>query len=370
MMTHVFLLDEDMCWQAVCQRDTAYSGVFVVAVKTTGIYCRPGCPARIPKRENVAFFALPAAAERAGFRACKRCKPRAIAPRDEQVCRVQEICTYIQTHTENALTLEELSEQFHWNASHLQKTFKQVMGITPRQYADACRIERFKAELRDGTSVTDAIYEAGYGGSSRLYERADANLGMMPSVYQKGGAMMTIYYTILECSMGQLLIAATERGICSITMGEMTDELTERLYAEFPNAQIEQDDEMLATAGQQVLAYLKGWQPHFDLPLDIRVTAFQKRVLDELQRIPYGVTRTYGEIAAAIGEPKAARAVGRACATNPVPLIIPCHRVVGSDGSVTGYAFGVERKKQLLNMEQRQMTLETELAAESPVAQP
>ncbi len=358
MTAQTFLPSEEICWQAVSQRDSTYTGVFVIAVKTTKIYCRPGCPARMPKRENITFFALPAAAEQAGFRACKRCHPRDVAPRDEQVCRVQDICTYIQTHIENTLTLEELSEVFHWNASHLQKTFKQVMGITPRQYTDACRMQRFKTELRDGSSVTEAIYQAGYGGSSRLYERADANLGMMPSVYQKGGMAMTIAYTILECSMGQLLIGATERGICSLTMGDTADEVLQNLHREFPNAHIQRDDAALTQGGQQVLAYLNGWQPHFDLPLDMRVTAFQKRVLDELQRIPYGATRTYGEIAAAIGEPKAARAVGRACATNPIPLIIPCHRVVGGDGSITGYAFGVERKKQLLDLEQRPPTLE------------
>lgn len=370
MINPTFLPPEDVCWQAVVQRDSSYNGVFVMGVKTTKIYCRSGCPARLPKRENITFFALPAAAEQAGFRPCKRCHPQGVAPQDEQVCRVQKICTYIQTHLENALTLDELSKIVHWNASHLQKTFKQVMGITPRQYAEACRMQRFKAELRDGTSVTQAIYQAGYGGSSRLYERADANLGMMPSVYQRGGAAMTIRYTIVECNMGQLLIGATERGICSLGMGDTDEEVIKRLHKEFPKARFERDDAALAQGVKQVLAYLQGWQPHFDLPLDIRVTAFQKRVLDELQRIPYGNTRSYGEIAAAIGDPKAVRAVGHACATNPIPLIIPCHRVVGSNGSITGYAFGVERKKKLLDMEQCQMTLDMDDAAESSMAQP
>lgn len=344
------LPDDDTCWQAVETCDTAYDGVFVLGVRTTRIYCRPGCKARTPLRKNVLFFALPAAAEQAGFRACKRCQPQRIAMRDETVCRVQAICEYIQQNLEDA-SLETLSAQFHISLFHLQRTFAQVMGISPRQYAEACRMTQFKASLQAGERVTDAIYSAGYSSSSRLYERAEAQLGMTPTTYQRGGETMTIRYNTTDTVMGAMLVAMTEKGISSITLGATHEELVTRLYHEFPRAAIEHNEAALAAPIQAVLDYLAGWQPHFDLPVDLRVTAFQKRVLDELCKIPYGATRTYGEIAAAIGEPKAARAVGRACATNPVPLVIPCHRVVGSNGSLTGYAYGTERKQFLLDME-------------------
>jgi AraC family transcriptional regulator, regulatory protein of adaptative response / methylated-DNA-[protein]-cysteine methyltransferase len=340
------------CWQAVSQRNQDYDGQFVVAVKTTGIYCRPSCSSRTPKRENVQFYEEPKEAERMGFRACKRCHPKDSFALDEQAERVQMLCDYIQANLmSEKLSLEDLSHVAHWSPFHLQRTFKEVMGITPRQYAEARRIKCFKEQLKAGLSVTTAAMDAGYSSSSRVYDHAYSRLGMTPSDYQQGGDDITIAYHIAESPLGRLLIGMTERGICAIEMGSNDEELVKKLHKEFPAAYIYPDEEYLHVAMQAVLDYLQGWQPHLDLPLDIRVTAFQQRVLDALLRIPYGETRSYGEIAQMIGQPKAARAVGNACNKNPVPLVIPCHRVVGSDGDLVGYAFGLERKEQLLKLE-------------------
>jgi len=342
----------DECWEAVVNQDASYDGQFVVAVKTTGIYCRPSCTARTPNRENVDFYPVPATAEANGYRACKRCHPKETHPRDEQAERVQMLCDHIEANLEQALTLDELSEVVYWSPYHLQRTFKQVVGITPRQYAEAQRIKAFKVALKEGETVTNAALDAGYSSSSRVYERCNQVMGMTPTDYQQGGDDVTIAYTTAKSPLGRLLVAMTERGVCAIEMGEKDDALVERLKEEFPSAFIYQDTDYVQYAMKTVLDYLNGWQPHIDLPLDIRVTAFQQRVLDELKRIPYGETRSYGDIAKAIGKPKAARAVGNACNKNPVPLVIPCHRVVGSNGKLTGYAFGLERKEQLLTMEE------------------
>ncbi|MDQ7027409.1 MAG: bifunctional DNA-binding transcriptional regulator/O6-methylguanine-DNA methyltransferase Ada [Anaerolineae bacterium] len=341
----------DICYEAIKTRDSNYDGQFVVAVKTTKIYCRPSCPARTPKQENVTFFTVPAAAESHGFRACKRCHPKETNPVDEQALRVQEICEYIQTHVDESLTLEDLSTQVYWSPFHLQRTFKNIMGISPRQYVEVQRMNHFKNRLKVGDSVTNAALDAGYSSSSRVYAQTDARMGMPPSIYQNGGTETTIAYSVTDSPLGQLLLAMTGRGVCAVEMGDNESPLIAQLHKEFPQAEIVRDDDALKQAVQSVVNYLKGWQPHIDLPLDIRVTAFQQRVLDELKRIPYGETRTYGEIAKAIGQPKAARAVGNACNKNPVPIIIPCHRVVGSNGKLTGYAFGLERKKTLLDLE-------------------
>lgn len=341
----------DICWQAVQESDAHYDGLFVVAVKTTGIYCRPSCPARLPKRENVLFFPQPDSAEAQGFRPCKRCQPQH-APVNEQAERVQAICDYIEQHLDEALTLEELGAAVAWNPQHLQRIFKHMMGITPRQYAQARRIERFKEGLKAGESVTNAALDAGYSSSSRVYEQSRAYLGMTPSSYQKGGGDATIAYSVADSPLGLLLVARTERGLCALEMGEDAQPMVEQLQREFPAAYILRDDEFLQADVQAVLNYLNGWQPHLDLPLDLRVTAFQQRVMEELCRIPYGETRTYGEIARAIGKPNAARAVGNVCNKNPVPLVVPCHRVVGSTGKLTGYAFGLHRKQALLDLEQ------------------
>lgn len=355
--------DPATCWKAVETRDRSYERRFVVGVKTTRIYCRPGCPARTPLQKNVVFFPLGAAAELAGFRACKRCKPNEIAPCDEHAMRVETLCEYIQTHLDGDLSLEALGEAIHLSPTYVQRTFQSVMGISPHQYVEACRMQHFRTQVKQGERITDAIYAAGFQSSSRLYERKE-QLGMTPVEYQRGGAGLHIRYTTTESVMGWLLVAATEKGICCITVGATPEEAFTRLQREFPRARLERDDQALQPAVNQVIAYFKGWQPHFELPLDLRVTAFQKRVLEELCRIEYGQTRTYGEIAAAIGHPKSARAVGRACATNPVPFVVPCHRVVGQDGSLTGYEYGVEMKKALLEMEARPVA-EAEAAHEA-----
>lgn len=263
----------------------------------------------------------------------------------------QQICAYIQAHLDESLTLEALGARFAISPAHLQRVFKSVVGVSPRAYASAQRMARFKERLKAGDAITDAIYEVGYGSTSRLYERADTHLGMTPSDYRRGGDGLTIRYALAECDLGILLVAATERGICALRLDDDPEPMMAKLVEEYPAAQLVHDNDGLGEWVSDILAYLRGWQPHLDLPLDIRVTAFQQRVLDELRRIPYGETRTYRQIAEAIGHPKAARAVGNACAHNPVPLVIPCHRVVRGDGDLGGYGLGIQRKRALLTME-------------------
>lgn len=343
--------DPNTYWQAVVERDTDYDREFVVAVRTTGIYCRPSCPARTPLRKNVEFFALPAAAEQAGYRPCKRCHPREVDARAPQAEMVQQVCDYIAAHLDDSLTLESLGEIVHTNPTHLQRVFKTLMGITPRQYTDACRMETFRQTLRDGAPVTDAVYAAGYSSTSRLYERTDDALGMTPTHYREGGDGIAIAYSLADSPMGRLLVAATKRGISMVSLGDDDSTLVHALHAEFPAATITRDDDTLGEWVQAVVAYLNGWQPHLELPLDVRATAFQQRVWEELRRIPYGQTRTYGQVARALGQPTAARAVARACATNPAALVIPCHRVVRSDGGLGGYRWDIQRKRALLDLE-------------------
>lgn len=344
--------DEALLWQSVLARDAEADGAFVYAVRTTGIYCRPTCPSRRPRQENVSFFALPEAAEQAGFRACRRCHPEQAAIHNPQVNLVQRVCRAIAANPEEPPTLASLSAEVGLSPFHMQRTFKRVMGITPRQYADACRMDRLKSELRKGEAVTSALYGAGYGSPSRLYERAPAQLGMTPAVYRRGGAGMRIHYTIVPCPLGLLLVAATERGICAINLGDADDTLADGLKKEYPAAEITRDAFGLDTAVAAIIGYLHGQEPHLDLPLDVQATAFQWRVWEALQAIPYGSTRSYSEIARAIGQPTAARAVAQACATNRVALAIPCHRVVREDGNVGGYRWGTERKRTLLAQEQ------------------
>ena len=346
------LWDEARLWQSVLARDVEADGAFVYAVRTTGIYCRPTCPSRRPRREHVTFFALPEAAEQAGFRACRRCHPEQSAIRDPQVEVVQRVCRAIAANPEQPPTLASLSMEVGLSPFHMQRTFKRVMGITPHQYADARRMDRLKNELRKGEAVTSALYGAGYGSPSRLYERAPAQLGMTPAVYRRGGAGMQIHYTVVPCPLGLLLVAATERGICAINLGDCDDTLADGLTKEYPAATITRDASGLDTAVEVIIRHLRGQEPHLDLSLDVQATAFQWRVWEALQTIPYGSTRSYGEIARAIGQPSAARAVAQACATNRVALAIPCHRVVREDGNVGGYRWGIERKRTLLAQEQ------------------
>jgi AraC family transcriptional regulator of adaptative response/methylated-DNA-[protein]-cysteine methyltransferase len=339
-------ISEDERWEAVLRRDRRYDGRFVTAVRTTGIYCRPSCPARTPKRENVTFYHTPAEAEGAGFRACKRCNP------DQQAFEAQvteQVCDYIGTHLQARLTLDELGGVVNVSPHHLQRVFKRATGITPKQYIDARRAEDLKARLKAGEGVTSAVYEAGYSSSSRVYEHSDARLGMTPAAYRKGGKGMEITYTIVECPLGYLLVGATERGICVVRLGDTAEELAAGLYADYPAAEIQEG--RLSEWVEPLLEHLNGDLPHLELPLDVRATAFQWRVWEALRAIPYGETRTYSEVAQTIGNPKAVRAVANACAGNRVAVVIPCHRVVREDGDLGGYRWGLERKEWLLGKE-------------------
>jgi AraC family transcriptional regulator of adaptative response/methylated-DNA-[protein]-cysteine methyltransferase len=348
------IMHEETYWQAVLTRDSRSNGAFVYGVRSTGIYCNPSCPSRRPQREQVVFFPLPEAAEQAGFRPCRRCRPHETEVIDPQVELVRHACRYIEQNLENPPGLTELSEHVHMSPFHLQRVFKRIMGISPRQYADAYRLGQFKVQLKEGESVTNALYDVGYGSSSRLYERVPSQLGMTPTAYRRGGIGMHINYTIVDSPLGRLLVAATEKGICAISMGDSDATLKATLFEEYPAAEISQNQDNLNAWVTALLSHLNGQLPHLDLPLDIQATAFQWRVWQELQAIPYGDTRSYSEVARAIGEPKAARAVARACATNPVPLVIPCHRVVREDGSSGGYRYGKERKQQLLEQEAKE----------------
>lgn len=343
---------EDPRWFAVLGRDAAQDGEFVFAVSSTGVYCRPSCPARRPRRENVQFFLAPAQAEQAGYRACLRCRPKSLSGNRESDA-VKSICRFIEQHLDEPLTLQRLGKEFHQSPFHLQRRFKEVLGITPREYADSCRMRMLKRNLQAGDSVTRAMYDAGYGSSSRLYERTASQLGMTPDKYRRGAIAATIRYICSDSPLGRMLIAATERGICSIQFARSDGELIEGLKREFPFAARKLDDGGLQSWARALLQHMRGKHQDASLPLDIRATAFQRRVWTYLQSIPFGATRSYSQVAKAIGQPRACRAVARACATNPVAVAIPCHRVVREDGSMGGYRWGIGRKKALLQMEQQ-----------------
>jgi AraC family transcriptional regulator, regulatory protein of adaptative response / methylated-DNA-[protein]-cysteine methyltransferase len=338
-------------WKAVEKRDSSYDGQFVFAVRSTGIYCRPSCPSKRAQHRQVLFFSLSRAAEVAGFRACKRCHPEKTTVTNAQMHTIGHSCSWIESHLEDPLNLHALSLAVGMSPYHLQRTFKRFIGISPRQYADALRLRRFKARLKKGDSVTEAMYNAGYGSSSRLYERASSQLGMTPRIYRKGGLGMRIYYNIRSNSMGHVLVAATERGICSVRLGDSAGTLESGFRKEFPAAEIKRDKEVVNGWIDAIVKYLEGRHADLNLPLDIQATTFQWRVWEVLRSIPYGTTRTYSDVARAIGNPKAVRAVARACASNPVALVIPCHRVIREDKSLGGYRWGLQRKERLLKRE-------------------
>ena len=340
----------DPRWTAVVARDAARDGEFVFAVSSTGVYCRPSCAARRPRRENVRFFARPELAEQAGYRACLRCRPKSFTGNTESD-GVKAICRFIEQHLDEPLTLDRLGKEFHQSSFHLQRRFKAVLGITPREYADSCRLRMLKRNLQAGDSVTRAMYDAGYGSSSRLYEKTASQLGMTPDKYRRGAIAAAIRYTCADSPLGRMLIATTERGICAIQFARSDGELMEGLKREFPFAVRKVDEGGLKSWVGALLRYMRGKDLDSSLPLDIRATAFQRRVWAYLQSIPFGVTCSYSQVAKAIGQPLATRAVARACATNPVAVAIPCHRVVREDGSMGGYRWGIERKKALLAME-------------------
>lgn len=336
-------------WQQVMARDARQDGRFVFAVRTTGVYCRPSCPSRRPRRESVEFFADPREAERAGYRACLRCKPTEISAQAQYVTRARQLLE----SAEGVVTLEELSRRVGLSPFHLQRLFKRATGLSPREYQSARRIQHLRAGLRKGDDVTTALYDAGFGSSSRLYEKAPQQLGMTPGKYRRGGAGACIIYAIVPSTLGQLLVAATERGLCAVRFGDSADDLERDLREEFHAAELHRDPATMKQYLDPLLNAIHGEDTIIDLPLDVRATAFQMKVWDKLRQIPSGETRSYSEIARAIGKPSAVRAVARACATNPVAVVVPCHRVIRKDGDDAGYRWGVERKKKLLEHERK-----------------
>ena len=340
------------CLTAVASRDPRLNSAFVYAVRSTGIYCRPSCPSRRPRSKQMQFFAVPEAAERAGFRPCLRCRPQH-APRSTQSELIRRVCSEIEVDVDRPADLRRLAAGTGISAPHLQRTFRLAMGITPRQYADAIRVARLKSHLRKGTDVTTAMYETGYGSASRLYEKSDAQLGMTPATYRRGGQGMQISYTITDCSLGRVLVAATGRGISAVYLGDKDEPLAAALRKEYPDAEIRHSSEENSQWVRAIVRHLAGSQPQLDLPTDVAATAFQRRVWAALRAIPFGTTRTYGEVARSLGRPTATRAVARACATNPISIVVPCHRVVRTDGSLGGYRWGLHRKQLLLEQETR-----------------
>jgi AraC family transcriptional regulator of adaptative response/methylated-DNA-[protein]-cysteine methyltransferase len=342
---------DEQRWEAVLGRDTAQDGQFVYAVGSTGIYCRPSCPSRRPYRNRVRFFHTPDEAEAAGYRACLRCEPRAeLAPARQQIERARE---YLDQHWDETVTLERLSQVTHLSPYHLQRAFKQVIGLTPKGYASVQRLERMKARLKGGDTVSRATYEAGFGSGSRAYEHARKGLGMTPGTYRNGGRGMRIRFTVVETDQDRLLVACTDRGLCAVMLGDDAVTLESSLRQEYPAATLERDHDHLEPYAQSVLHRLRSEDDAEPLELDVGGSRFQWQVWDALRRIPLGETRSYQAIARELGRPSAARAVARACASNRVALVIPCHRVVREDGGLGGYRWGLDRKRRLLQNELR-----------------
>jgi AraC family transcriptional regulator of adaptative response/methylated-DNA-[protein]-cysteine methyltransferase len=340
----------DPRWVAVVTRDAKADGTFFYSVKTTGVYCRPSCGARTANPENLRFHPTAAAAEQAGFRPCKRCKPDQPPLAGQHAALVAELCRLIE-NAEQAPGLEELALHAGMSSYHLHRIFKAVTGLTPKAYAAAHRMKRVRAELDRSDTVTEAIYQAGYNSSGRFYEKSNQALGMTPTNYRAGGAHMEIRFAVGECSLGSILVASTERGVCAILLGDDPDELTRDLQDRFGQATLIGGDAGFELLVAKVVGFVEAPGLGLDLPLDLRGTAFQQRVWQALREIPVGKTANYSEIAQRIGSPKAVRAVAGACAANALAVAIPCHRVVRSDGGLSGYRWGVERKRKLLDRE-------------------
>jgi AraC family transcriptional regulator of adaptative response/methylated-DNA-[protein]-cysteine methyltransferase len=352
MRQSVVMSNQNSLWEAVERRDRSRDGEFYFGVTTTGVYCRPSCPSRRPLRQNVRFYATPEEAERDGLRPCKRCRPLEAKAVDH---RIQELCRHIEAHPDEANDLAGLAARAGLSRFHLQRSFKAAVGLTPKQYADACRLRKLKQSLRESRDVAGAVYDAGYGSSSRVYERSDTRLGMTPNQYRQGGRGVAITYVAVESPLGLMMIGATDRGLCSVQFGKTAEELLDGLRQEYPEATLEAMETPHPPEFRKwidaLLAYLAGQPARLDLPLDINATAFQMLVWNYLQSIPAGEVQSYGEVAQAIGRPTAVRAVARACATNPVALAIPCHRVIRGTGELGGYRWGLARKRALIDME-------------------
>jgi AraC family transcriptional regulator of adaptative response/methylated-DNA-[protein]-cysteine methyltransferase len=339
---------DDRRWTAVLERDASADGAFLYGVRTTGVVCRPGCASRTPKRGNVAFFDTLEEAQRAGFRPCRRCTPGEPSPQERFAAHVVRACRRLEEE-EPEPTLEALAAEAGLSRAHFQRAFKRAVGLTPKQYARTKRAERFRAHLGRAGSVTEAIYDAGFGSSSRAYE--GAALGMTPSAYRNGAAGLSIRYGVAPCSLGWLIVAASERGVCAIEFGDDPNELPARLRDRFPAAVLAEGGPEFARVVARVVAFVEAPSDDLGMPLDVRGTVFQKRVWDALRQVPPGTTVGYAELAVRIGRPEAARAVAGACAANALAVAIPCHRVVRADGGLSGYRWGVERKRALLDRE-------------------
>jgi len=344
-------VSDDRAWRAVVQRDKRFDGAFVYAVRSTGVYCKPSCASRQPLRTNVQFFATVDDAEAAGFRSCLRCRPRQQASASD--ASIERACAFLDRHADRVVPLQELASHVKLSPSHLQRSFKRATGFSPKEYQDARRVRALKSRLRAGDSVSRATYEAGFGSSSRVYERADRELGMTPAAFRRGGRGVAIAYTIAGTPLGRVLVATTERGVCAVELGATDDEVLAALNQDFPQASITRGDNEHAEWISAVVSAVRDPRQAgiARVPLDMQGTAFQQQVWRALRDIPPGTRRSYAEVAKAIGRPTASRAVARACATNRLAVVVPCHRVVRGDGDLAGYKWGTERKKRLLDSE-------------------
>lgn len=348
-------MNDEQRWQAVTARDAAQDGQFFYGVLTTGVYCRPSCKSRPPLRRNVRFYETPAAAERAGLRPCKRCKPLAKSADEATITRLRELAAYMREHATETLSLEQLGKRAHMSPFHLQRSFKAVLGVSPREFAEACRLDALKQNLRGGGDVTGAIFDAGFGSTSRVYERAAKRLGMTPKQYREGGAGVAISHAVAKTPLGLLMMAASDRGLCFVQFGESEAALLKQLRAEYPGAELSEmpprSREPFAQWMRALGAHLADARAPLDLPVDLRGTAFQMKVWNYLLKIPAGELRSYAEVAQGIGAPRAVRAVASACAANRVGIVVPCHRVIRGDGSLGGYRWGMARKRSLIDAE-------------------
>lgn len=343
----------DLRWKALAGRDRAADGTFVYGVTSTGVYCRPSCPSRRPRADRVRFFDTTHEARSAGFRACKRCRPDTVGLAQPGIEAVRRVSAYLATHADETVTLAHLARVASMSPHHLQRRFKAIVGLSPREYQAAMRADRLRASLREGRDVTSAIYEAGYGSPSRVYESAPTGKGMSPSNYRRHGAGMRIGYSILQSGIGRVLVAATEHGVCAVKIGANDASLVGELEREFSAAEIARNASPRPEWARAIADHLRGNLEALDLPIDVKATAFQWKVWRALQQIPAGETRAYAEVARRIGKPKAVRAVASACARNPVALVVPCHRVVPASGGTGKYRWGTARKAALLAAEKR-----------------